>query len=500
MQKIVKLSKSCLLLAMLVFFASIFASHPVEARNRDTILGGIYVDDIHLGGKTESEAMSLVLEYVEELGQKEITLNIIDNNYIVVTPCELGFTWSNPEIIKQAAALGQKGNIITRYKAIKDLEHSNKVYELQYSFDSALIFDVINEQCKHVNVQAVDATMELVNGERVITEGKLGFEIDIRASVDLVIDYLENHWDKKNAEFDIIIAIIEPRGSYEELSRLTDVLGTFSTAFPGSSANRIQNIANGTRLCSGILLYPGDEFDALKAVVPFTEENGYELAGMFLRGQLVDSLGGGICQVTTTLYKAALFAELEISERHNHSMIISYVEPAMDAAIAESSGRSLRFINNKETPVFIMGRTTNDRRVIFSIYGIEDRPANRTISFESEILETRIPEGEQIFQDAGFPVGYVSVQSAYIGYRSRLWKIIKVDGVEVSRERINNSTYTAVPRTATVGTFTNDAYALEHIRAAIATGDIDHIRNVAAALQAHAYQPAADAHPDDHEW
>ena len=494
--------KKFLILTILTLFIAFWFAAPAHARDRETILGGIFVDNISLGGKTAEEAMVLILEYVDDLEQREITLNIVDGNYITTTPDELGFKWSNPEIIEAAAALGQKGNIITRYKAIKDFEHSNKIYQLEYTFDTALIFDIIDDQCVKYNVPAIDATLEIVDNERVITDGQTGLEVDVHTSVDLIIDYLENYWDKKNVSIDLAINIIEPRGSYELLSSLTDVLGTFTTSFPGSSANRVKNIANGTRLLSGVLLYPGDDFNVLRAVMPFTEENGYELAGSFLRGQLVESLGGGICQVTTTLYKALLFSELEILERHNHSMMVSYVEPAMDAAIAESSGRNLRFMNNKDTPVLIMGRTTNDRRVIFTVYGIEDRPSNRVISFESEILEMTIPEGEQVIQDSGFPVGHVSVQSAYIGYKSRLWKVVKVDGVEISRERINNSSYTPVPRSATVGTFTTDANALNNIMAAIATGNIDHIRNVAAALQAQTYIPPVveEAHPDDHEW
>ncbi|MCL2717471.1 MAG: VanW family protein [Lachnospiraceae bacterium] len=502
MQKIIKVSKTCLLLIVTALFIAFITVSPIEAKAKDTILSGIYVDDISLGGKTAEEAMELVKDYVAGLGQKGVTLNIVNGFSLEVTPDELGFTWSNPEIIEEAAALGQKGNIIARYKAIKDLEHSNKVYEVKYSFDSAMIFDIIADQCADFNQPAIDARMELIDGERIITEGQAGYEIDIRASVDLIIDFMDNYWDKNNVSIDLIIAVAEPRGSYEELSGIIDVLGTFSTAFSGSSSNRIANIANGTRLCSGILLYPGDEFDALKAVTPFTEANGYELAGSFLQGQLVDSLGGGICQVTTTLYIAALYAELEISERHNHSMIVSYVEPSMDAAIAESSGKNLRFINNTEAPIFVEGRTTSDRRVIFTIYGKEFRPANRVVEYQSEVLETRVPEGERVFQDAGFPVGYISVQSAYIGYRSRLWKVVKEDGIEISREEVNRSSYIAVPRTATVGTFTNDGAALAHIFAAIDTNNIDHIKNVAAHLQAQAYipPPHEEAHPDDHEW
>ena len=103
---------------------------------------------------------------------------------------------------------------------------------------------------------------------------------------------------------------------------------------------------NGCRLIDGFVLYPGEEFSAYGAVSPFTKENGYFMAGSYVDGKVVDSLGGGICQVSTTLYNAVLLSELEVTERHNHSMIVSYVEPSADAAISESSGKDFKFVNN----------------------------------------------------------------------------------------------------------------------------------------------------------
>jgi vancomycin resistance protein YoaR len=408
----------------------------------------------------------------------------------------MGFTWNNPQIIKEATDLGQKGNVIARYKAIKDLENSNKIYDLEFYLDSAMISDIITEQCDEFNVPAIDYTMNMINGEIVITDGQIGYELDVFASVDHVLDFFYNEWEKGAATVDLVIAVDEPRGSYEELSQLTDVLGTFSTNYSSSNSNRKANIVRGTDLCSGHLLYPGEEFDMLNEVTPFNSGNGYELAGSFLDGMLVDSFGGGICQVSTTLYNALLLAEMEITERYEHSMIISYVPPSFDAAIAESSGKDLKFVNNSDHPIYIDGHTAN-RNVTFTIYGKETRPANREITYENQILETTYPDTERVIQDAGSPVGFISIQSAHIGYKSRLWKIVKVDGVEVERVQINSSTYKVTPRTATVGIFTEDGAALAEIYAAIETNNIDHIRNVAAALSPHVAPPADEQPIED---
>ena len=110
-----------------------------------------------------------------------------------------------------------------------------------------------------------------------------------------------------------------------------------------------------------------------------------------MNGKVVDSLGGGICQVSTTLYNAVLLSELEVTERHNHSMIIAYVKPSMDAAIAESAGKDFRFVNRWENPVYIEG-VTEGKQITFTIYGVEQRDPSHVVRYESETLSTTHPD------------------------------------------------------------------------------------------------------------
>ena len=105
------------------------------------------------------------------------------------------------------------------------------------------------------------------------------------------------------------------------------------------------------------------------------------------------------------------------------------------------------------------------------------------VTYESEVLETIQPASESIVQTTSQPIGFVDVQSAHVGYKARLWKVVTENGVEVSREQINSSSYKMVPRTATVGVATNDTNAYNEMQAAIATGSIDHVKSVAAALK-----------------
>ena len=205
---------------------------------------------------------------------------------------------------------------------------------------------------------------------------------------------------------------------------------------------------------------------------------------------MVDSLGGGICQVSTTLYNAVLKAELEVTERYNHSMIVNYVDPSADAAIAESAGKDFKFINTTDAPVYIEG-IIKDKQITFNIYGQESRNADRKVTYVSEVIEVINPTTDIITADPGHAIGYVVVnQSAHIGYKAKLWKIVTENGKEVERSQVNYSSYKMTPRYATVGVATPDSNAHNEMLAAIGTGSLDHVKNVIALLQAQAAQEA----------
>ena len=452
-----------------------------QARPDDTIKEGVYAGEVSLAGMTQAQAQEAVQAYVDSLGSSVITLNVGDGNSVTATASELGMAWSNQNLVNEAVNLGKAGNVVARYKAVKDLAHQNKVYEIEFSFDRAAIASLIENDCAVYNVEAIDAHLTRENGKFVIEEGQTGVVIDNAASETAVYDYLTTQWRGGDASVELVVTQEEPQGNAEELALVKDVLGTYTTSYSSSGSDRSANVSNGCKLIDGHTVYPGESFSTYEAVKPFTEENGYYMAASYLSGQVVDSIGGGICQVSTTLYNAVLLAELQVDERHNHSMIVTYVKPSMDAAIAESSGKDFVFTNNTEYPIYIEGYT-QDKKITFTIYGVETRDSGRKVSYESEVLETISPGAEVIKQDSSQPIGSVSVQSSHTGYKARLWKVVTENGEEVSREQVNSSSYQMTPRTATVGTATDNPNAYNELQAAIATGSIDHVKSVAQAL------------------
>ncbi len=459
-----------------------FAGVPAQAASADTMKKGIYADEIELSGMTSGEAVQAIEAYVEELKGVKLTLLAAGDNKVETTAGDLGITWANPELVQEALHIGTTGNVIERYKIMKDLEHENLVYSVAFDFDEAAIRDLLATEGVRYDQDAVNMSLAREDGQFQIIEGQTGYKLDVETSAALVYDYLIAQWNGSPADIALDIEEEAYEGTEEELLLVKDVLGTFTTSFTTSGASRTANVVTGCEKIDGTTLYPGEEFSMLAVVTPFTSENGYHMAGSYLNGKVVDSYGGGICQVSTTLYNALLLAEIDVTERYNHSMTVSYSELSADAAIAESAGKDFRFVNNTDAPIYIEG-TVKNKHITFNVYGVETRDEGRQVSYVSEVLQTIEPQTDTIYQDAAQPIGYVlEGQSAHIGYKAKLWKIVTENGVEVSREVVNTSSYRATPRSATVGVATEDPYAYNEMQAAIGTGKIDHVKNVIALL------------------
>lgn len=471
--------------AALLLFALIFVAGGItaSAKGNGTIKTGISIGPVDVSGMTADEATGAVEIYLSGAGEQEITVKLINGEEIGLPVENLEIGWSNTEVVDEALSYGTKGSVLSRYKEIKDLENGGKVLPLEISYNKEAVETFVAEKVTMADKKAVSAGIKRESdGSFDVTEGSDGYITDVEGSVAVLNDTLKAGIDVAlGAPVEMVGEVDKPKGNTDDLSQIKDLIGSFTTKYTNSGASRCKNVANGCSLINGSVVYPGDTFSVYDAVKPFTAANGYDMAGSYLNGQVVDSMGGGICQVSTTLYNAALRAELEIVERNNHSMVVNYVQVSGDAAISESSGKDFKFKNNTEYPIFIEGYTEN-KTITFNIYGVETRPKNRTVEYENEILQTIQPDHENIVADASHGIGYVNVTSAHIGYKARLWKIVKEDGKEVSREQVNSSSYTVAPRTAVIGIATANAEHQQILMAAIATGNIDYAKSVAGGL------------------
>lgn len=458
----------------------------VKADSKETIAKGVYIGSVDVGGMTKQEAHDAVDAYVDRLMQTNFSL-MGPIGYMNITAEEMGITTDVDTAVEEANAIAKYGDLISRYKETKDLEQENKVVNIPLTLDKQATANKIYEHRDELNIAAVDNSFRIENGNFVFIPGKTGNEVNIVESVYSIRDFINNEWSPEKTEIALVIDEVQPRGSEEELSKLTSVLGTFQTNFGSSAAGRAQNVRNACDKINGTILYPGEEFSTYETISPFTQENGYGIAGAYENGQVVESVGGGVCQVATTLYNAVIRAELDVTMRYNHSMMVSYVPPSDDAAIA-GTYKDFRFKNNMDTPVYIEG-TSDGGILTFKVYGVENRPSNRVVSFESETVEKKDIE-VQINVSSDHDLGYIATtQSAHQGVVARLWKIVTVDGVQQSREIFNKSTYNSSPKIITVGVRGASEEQVKAIKAAAASKNEDTVKAAVAAAKAEAEKP-----------
>lgn len=439
-----------------------------------TIPENIFISGQNVSGMTADEANQVVADYLSGYGDVEFTLQAGEKS-VTADGEDIGLTAKNADVVTRALNYGKEGNLVSRYKANKDMENGvKKDFAISLTADINTAKTYLDENSDELNIKAVNNGLKRENGSFTYVEGSSGVTVLTDQSAVLIADYISAQWSGENATIDLITEVTEPKGTREELAQVQDVLGSFETDFSSSSSARKKNVRTGAEKLNGIVLYPGDTLSVYEAVSPFDAENGYALAPSYENGTTVDSYGGGICQVSTTLYNAVMRAELEIVTRSAHSMIVTYVEPSMDAAIA-GTFKDLQFKNNQETPIYIEGYT-NGGTLGFRIYGKETRPDNRKVTFESEVTSQTDPVREFVASQ-DLPVGTIKkTQSSHTGYTARLWKIVTVDGVEESRKVYNNSTYKASNEIYSVGLANASPEAAAAINNAIATQNEDTIR------------------------
>lgn len=440
---------SVILLAA-VFFIFGTAGKEVYAENDSTICKGVFIDQVDVSQMTASQASAAVAQYVEELRSKKIAV-MVANNLVQTDLASLGYTTDYTDAVAQALKFGKSGNLIKRYKELKDIEQGNVVLPLTYTFDNQKIREWVEGSVSVYNIDPVNATIKRENGKFIYTDEIVGSKVNVEKTVQVISDTI-NNWSRQDLLVEAVMEEDKPQYTREIVELCNTIIGSFTTDFSSSATGRAANLENGARLINNYVLYPGEVFSAYKVLTPFTKENGYHLAGAYLNGLVVDSLGGGVCQVSTTLYNAVLEAELEVVERFPHSMTISYVDLSRDAAIA-GTYKDFKFRNNTDAPIVIEGITKN-RKITFNIWGHETRDReNRKVVYETKILSKTNPPPDVVTEDPTKPKSYKKVtQSAHTGYKAQLYKIVYINGVEVSRELVNTSTYKAEPRYVTIGT------------------------------------------------
>ncbi|NOU95131.1 hypothetical protein GC093_18145 [Paenibacillus sp. LMG 31456] len=218
-------------------------------------------------------------------------------------------------------------------------------------------------------------------------------------------------------------------------------ISEFTTAFLQNAEGRIHNIRSTASSIHDLILKPGDVFDYATYIAETEQKFGFKEAPVILNGKLVPGIGGGICQVSTTLYNAVLRAGLDIVERRNHSLPVSYVPLGQDATFA-SGYINFKFRNS--TPNYLLIRTsTDEQKITVKLFG--QIPSDLTYTIESKTVQT-LPSPIKYVVNPTLPNGkQEKISEGKPGYIVETFRYKMKDGVTVSQERISRDTYSAQP-------------------------------------------------------
>lgn len=366
---------------------------------------------------------------------KQVTYEINDDK-LIITNGKSGIEVQEDKLEEQII-----DNIKDQLKdVINDIKIPTKKVEAK-KIDIEKIHDEIYKEAK-------DAYIEDEPFKLHVEENGLDFNISMKEAKRIISEEKE--------EYEIPLKITKPKVKTEDLGDkiFKQTLSKYTTIYDAGNKSRANNIALACKTINGTIILPGETFSYNKVLGNTTKEKGYQLGGAYVGGKVVKAYGGGICQVSTTLYNSVLYANLEIVERYNHSYAVSYVPAGRDATVSYG-GKDFKFKNNRKYPIKIVANAKNGV-VNISLKGIkEDKEYDIEIS--SSVLSTT--PFETTYQDNNtLAEGKQKIiQKGHNGYKSKAYKIVKYNGKVISKTLLSSDTYKPMNRIIEKGTKKNSS-------------------------------------------
>lgn len=503
------------IILLLIIQLTVSAHLLVGTLKHDKIYKGIYVNNIYVSGLKKEEAAKIIREkYQEKLQKATIKMSLGTQQDVaietknIVTDIDVDGTVSN------AYKEGRKGNVVERLYSISNISLDPKTIPLEITYNEAKIkqligslsnqlyrpmkqssYEILEDRIKInlgqkgqrldqeefrnqliSNAQALEANemfvpliydepkkisiediyKEVFATAKNATYKVNGYKFEIIPEVigrDFDVEYAKNtlEFSREKGSFEIPLKITKPKISEQQIQAkfMREELSSFTTKFNRGEVDRSKNVSLAASKINGIVIGPGQVFSYNAVVGERSAETGFKKAHVYIKGKIVDGIGGGICQVSTTLYNAVLFANLEVVERRNHNMLVSYVPPGRDATISYGS-IDFRFRNNYSNPIQIKSSCNNGQlniKILGTKEGQKKEIQLETVIHKSYYLPTKY------IDDPLKPVGYTKTeQNPMRGVKASTYKIVKQNGVVVSKTKISTDSYNPLQKIVRRGT------------------------------------------------
>ena len=344
---------------------------------------------------------------------------------------------------------GKAGNIVDEEKFLNLIEE--QLFNLNLEKDTIEI-PVINKEPQNIDIEKIHDEIYKEAQDAYITQNPTVVHSEVNG-VDFAIsnEEIQKILQEDKEEYIIPLNITLPSKTVNDLGEdaFPDVLGTYTTLYDASNENRDNNVNLASEKINGTIIYPGETFSYNQIVGKRTIEAGYKEAGAYAGGKVVQEIGGGICQVSSTLYNAVLYANLEVVERYNHYFETSYVDPGRDATVSWGS-LDFQFKNNRDYAIKIEAKARNGVCEI-TIKGIK-QDNDYEVVIQQQVTSI-IKKTERYENDSSLEEGVTEVeQEGHDGCTSETHKILMQNGVTVSDEIISQDYYHALEKIIKKGT------------------------------------------------
>lgn len=514
-RKIIPIIIIGIIFVAIIIFSTIFALINI---NNTNIVSGVKINGIDVAGLSREEAKEKIDSIYNEKKQKDILLKYEDYD-ATINPELIDTKYDTDRAIEEAISIGKSGNIIVNNYNIlfaiigkKDInvnieinEDETKktiesigskipgaVVEPDYyieedkliitkgkaglKIDTDNLVEKIKENLKDINVNqefieipVINKEPEQINIEKIHEEvykevqdayyTKDPFTIHPEVEgVDFNIEEAEKILQEDKEQYEIPLTITKPKVTTAQIGSeaFPNLLATYSTKYDGGNTDRTTNLRIACQKINDKVILPGETFSYNKALGERSAATGYKNAKVYENGQVIDGIGGGICQISSTLYNSVLMSNMEIVERRNHQFVTSYTPAGRDATVVYGM-TDFKFKNTRTYAVKIKASCSNGIATV-SIYGIKEEN-EYTVSFSTKTIST-IPYTIQYVDDNTLAAGTEKVKQAGAnGVITETYIIKSLNGKVVSSKLLSKDTYNAMQRIilrGTKGTTTNN--------------------------------------------
>lgn len=470
----------------------------------DKILRNVYVDGIRVGGMSPEEAERIL---DEEFSGRSITVVLDEGNEKAFTLEEMGLIYKTDVIVGEAYEIGKRKSFGQNVYEI-----CSSFFRPQRLSSSQILVNTdpgeeLTEYIETYRLAPTESTFDISEDKVTVTNGMNGREVDVEKLMSLIVN-AESFDDIETIDAPVNVlpftllnvddiyrsAASNPHAPYgrnsdgdvtatvrvfnldlareiqkdntfegdqyefvidtesvvalEDEVLYPDVIGEMTTQFDTSYSTRAHNIRVAAELVNGAELLPGEVFSFNGRIGEITTEKGYQVAHGYSNGTVVDSVGAGVCQISSTLYNAVLNANLEIVKRSSHSLPVAYLPLGQDAAISYPT-QDFKFKNSSDAPILITVQVEGGNLTV-QVHG--QKSDNFTeIKIVNNTLSVIEPKTREEVDDNLAPGARITSQSGARGYVVESYRVVYKDGVEIKREALGKSTYKAQERIVRVG-------------------------------------------------